>query len=213
MFFGREPFPCLELGVTVAEIEDLLTGKEAIGREIACQLERVTSIPSDSWIRFELKYREDLKRMSVGSEESCTSSIHDELASLFRQGGRSLVSEEGEVAEAHSLATLKTDSRLNGNAALSFGYLTEEDEYVLMVKQDDGGYRRMSYPVDNAVVYEDAEADDAMVEVVDQYVVIRETYEFPIAGEWTRDRREFSKCEIRIHVPAGSIAQGEYDIS
>lgn len=31
--------------------------------------------------------------------------------------------------------------------------------------------------------------------------------------EWTRDRREFSKCEIRIHVPAGSIAQGEYDIS
>ena len=55
-----------------------------------------------------------------------------------------LVSEEGEVAEAHSLATLKTDSRLNGNAALSFGYLTEEDEYVLMVKQDDGGYRRIA---------------------------------------------------------------------
>lgn len=81
----------VELGVTVAEIEDLLTGKEAIGREIACQLERVTSIPSDSWIRFELKYREDLKRMSVGSEESRTSSIHDELASLFRQGGRSWV--------------------------------------------------------------------------------------------------------------------------
>lgn len=26
-------------------------------------------------------------------------------------------------------------------------------------------------------------------------------------------KREFSKCEIRIHVPAGSIAQGEYDIS
>lgn len=81
----------VELGVSVAEMEDLLTGKETIGREIACQLERVTSIPSDSWIRFELKYREDLKRMSVGSEESCTSSIHDELASLFRQGGRSWV--------------------------------------------------------------------------------------------------------------------------
>ena len=137
----------------------------------------------------------------------CSTSLEIETGSL------KLVSEEGEVAEAHSLATLKTDSRLNGNAALSFGYLTEEDEYVLMVKQDDGGYRRMSYPVDNAVVYEDAEADDARVEVVDQYVVIRETYEFPIAGEWTRDRREFSKCEIRIHVPAGSIAQGEYDIS
>lgn len=34
-----------------------------------------------------------------------------------------------------------------------------------------------------------------------------------IVGEWTRDRRKFLKCEIRIHVPAGSIAQGEYDIS
>lgn len=124
-----------------------------------------------------------------------------------------LLSEDSEVAETHSLATLKTDSHLNGNAALSFGYLTEEDEYVLMVKQDDGGYRRMSYPVDNAVVYEDAEADDARVEVVDRYVVIRETHELPIVGEWTRDRREFSKCEIRIHVPAGSITQGEYDIS
>ena len=124
-----------------------------------------------------------------------------------------LLSEDSEVAESHSLASLKTGSHLDGKAALSFGYLTEQDEYVLMVKQDDGGYRRRSYPVDNAVVYEDAEADDARVEVVDQYVVIRETYEFPIVGEWTRDRREFSKCEIRIHVPAGSIAQGEYDIS
>ena len=63
------------------------------------------------------------------------------------------------------------------------------------------------------VVYEDAEADDARVEVVEQYVVIRETHEFPIVGEWTRDRREFSKREIRIHVPAGSIALGEYDIT
>lgn len=63
------------------------------------------------------------------------------------------------------------------------------------------------------LVSEDAEADDARVEVVDQYVVIRETHEFPIVGEWTRDRRKFLKCEIRIHVPAGSIAQGEYDIT
>lgn len=81
----------VELGVSVTELEDFLTGKEAIGREIACQLERVTSISSDSWIRFELKYREDLKRMSVGSEESCTCSIHDEFASLFKQGGRAWV--------------------------------------------------------------------------------------------------------------------------
>lgn len=59
----------------------------------------------------------------------------------------------------------------------------------------------------------DSDVEDARVEVVDQYVVIRETHEFPIVGEWTRDRRKFLKCEIRIHVPAGSIAQGEYDIT
>lgn len=59
----------------------------------------------------------------------------------------------------------------------------------------------------------DSDVEDARVEVVDQYVIIRETHEFPIVGEWTRDRREFSKCEICIHVPAGSITQGEYDIS
>lgn len=123
-----------------------------------------------------------------------------------------LLGEDSEVAESHSLASLKTGSHLDGKAALSFGYLTEQDEYVVMMRQDDGGYRRKSYPADGTVVYEDAEADDARVEVVDQYVVIRETYEFPIAGEWTRNRREFSKCEIRIHVPAGSIAQGKYDI-
>lgn len=81
----------VELGVSVAEMEDLLTGKETIGREIACQLERVTSIPSDSWIRFELKYREDLKRISVGSEESCISSIHDELHCLLGDGNRTWV--------------------------------------------------------------------------------------------------------------------------
>ena len=113
-----------------------------------------------------------------------------------------LLSEDSEVAESHSLASLKTGSHLDGKAALSFGYLTEQDEYVVMMRQDDGGYRRKSYP-----------ADDARVEVVDQYVVIRETHEFPIVGEWTRDRRKFLKCEIRIHVPAGSIAQGEYDIT
>ena len=124
-----------------------------------------------------------------------------------------LLSEDSEVAESHSLASLKTGSHLDGKAALSFGYLTEQDEYVVMMRQDDGGYRRKSYPADGTVVYEDAEADDARVEVVDQYVVIRETHEFPIVGEWTRARRKFLKCEIRIHVPAGSIAQGEYDIT
>lgn len=116
-----------------------------------------------------------------------------------------------EIVETNPLASLKTDSRLDGKAAISFGYLTEQDEYVVMVRQGDGGYRRKSYPADDTVVYEDADADAARVEVVDQHVVIRETHEFPIVGEWTRDRRELSKREIRIHVPKGSIVQGEYD--
>lgn len=110
-----------------------------------------------------------------------------------------------------SLASLKTDSRLDGKAALSFGYLTEQGEYAVMVRQSDGGYRKKRYPADGTVVYEDADTDAARVEVVNKYVVLRETHEFPIVGEWTRDRREFSKREIRIHVPAGSIVQGEYD--
>lgn len=116
-----------------------------------------------------------------------------------------------EVVETNPLASLKTDSRLDGKAPISFGYLTEQDEYVVMVRQGDGGYRRKSYPADDTVVYEDADANAARVEVVDQHVVIRETHEFPIVGEWTRDRRELSKREIRIHVPKGSIVQGEFD--
>lgn len=36
-----------------------------------------------------------------------------------------LLSEDSEVAESHSLASLKTGSHLDGKAALSFGYLTE----------------------------------------------------------------------------------------
>lgn len=122
------------------------------------------------------------------------------------------VDEDAEVVETHSLASLKTDSRLDGKAALSFGYLTEQGEYAVMVRQSDGGYRKKRYPADGTVVYEDADTDAARVEVVDRYVVLRETHEFPIVGEWTRDRREFSKREIRIHVPAGSIVQGEYDL-
>lgn len=46
-----------------------------------------------------------------------------------------LLSEDSEVAESHSLASLKTGSHLDGKAALSFGYLTEQDEYVVMMRQ------------------------------------------------------------------------------
>lgn len=82
--------------------------------------------------------------------------------------------------ETHSLATLKTGSHLSGKASLSFGYLNEKEDYVLMVKRDDGGYRRRCYSADSAVVYEDADADGARVDTVTRYSVIRCTYMFPL---------------------------------
>ena len=60
-------------------------------------------------------------------------------------------------------------------------------------------------------VYEDADAEEARVEVVDQYEVYRDTHRLPLVGEWSRERRVFSGQKTRIHVPKGSIAQGEYD--
>lgn len=92
------------------------------------------------------------------------------------------VGEGNEVMETHFLATLKTDSHLSGKASLSFGYLNEKEDYVLMVKRDDGGYRRRCYSADSAVVYEDANADGARVDTVTRYSVIRCTYMFPFAG-------------------------------
>lgn len=114
--------------------------------------------------------------------------------------------EDDEVVETHFLTSLKTGSHLDGKTALSFGYLTERDEYVVMVRQDDGGYRRESYSADDTVVYE-----DARIEVVDQYEAYRDTHRLPIVGEWSRERRVFSGQKTRIHVPKESIAQGEYD--
>lgn len=119
--------------------------------------------------------------------------------------------EDAEVVETHSLASLKTGSHLDGKAAFSFGYLTERNEYIVMVRQAEGGYRRESYQADDTVVYEDVDAEDARVETVDQYEVYRDTHRLPIVGEWSRDRRVFTRQKIRIHVPKGSIVQGEYD--
>lgn len=63
--------------------------------------------------------------------------------------GFKVIGEKDEVVETHSLVTLKTDSCLSGSSSLLFGYLTEEDVYVLMVRQDDGGYRRKCYSADS----------------------------------------------------------------
>lgn len=123
------------------------------------------------------------------------------------------VGEGNEVMETHSLATLKTGSHLSGKASLSFGYLTEKEDYVLMVKRDDGGYRRKCYSADSTVVYEDADADGARVDTVKRFSVISCTYMFPFVGRWLRDLHLFTRQEVCIHVPKGSIEQGGYDLS
>jgi len=123
------------------------------------------------------------------------------------------VGEGNEVMETHSLATLKTGSHLSGKASLSFGYLNEKEDYVLMVKRDDGGYRRKCYSADSVVVYEDADADGASVDTVKRFSVIRCTYKFPFVGRRMRDLHLFTRQEVCIHVPKGSIEQGGYDFS
>lgn len=135
------------------------------------------------------------------------------LFQVYVPTGIETVGEKDEVTETHSLASLKTESSLSGKTALSFGYLTSTDEYVLMVKRHDGGYRRRCYPADTAVVYEDADADDARVETVNSYRIVRLSYALPIVGEWSRDQLFFDRQGTRIHVPEGSIAQGDYDFS
>lgn len=125
--------------------------------------------------------------------------------------GYKVIGDKDEVVETHSLVTLRTESGLSGSSSLSFGYLTEEDVYALMVRQDDGGYRRKCYSADSVEVYEDADADEARVDTVKRNSIIRCTYWFPIIGEWQRDFCGKDKQEVRIHVPKGSIVQGEYD--
>lgn len=68
-------------------------------------------------------------------------------------------------------------------------------------------------PCKTVVVYEDADAEDARVETVNSYEIVRLNYALPIVGEWSRDQLSFSRQETRIHVPQGSITQGEYDFS
>ena len=123
------------------------------------------------------------------------------------------VGEGNKVMETHSLATLKTGSHLSGKTSLSFGYLNEKEDYVLMVKRDDGGYRRKCYSADSVVVYEDADADEASVDTVKRFSVIRCTYKFPFVGRWMRDLHLFTRQEVCIHVLKGSIEQGGYDFS
>ena len=51
------------LGISRKTVNGILKGTQPISQDTAIKLERVTSIPRDSWIRFEAKYREDLARL------------------------------------------------------------------------------------------------------------------------------------------------------
>lgn len=66
------------------------------------------------------------------------------------------------------------------------------------------------YDVD---MYDGTDAEDARVETVNSYEIVRLNYALPIVGEWSRNQLFFSRQETRIHVPQGSITQGEYDFS
>ena len=51
------------LGISRKTVNGILKGTQPISQDTAIKLERVTSIPRDSWVRFEAKYRKDLARL------------------------------------------------------------------------------------------------------------------------------------------------------
>lgn len=83
----------------------------------------------------------------------------------------------------------------------------------MMVERGGGGYRKKCYSADSVVVYEDADADEARVDMVKRFSAIRCTYKFPLIGRWVRVLHLFTRQEVQIYVPKGSIEQGGYDFS
>jgi len=51
------------LNCTTAQLEAILDGTTRIKAPLAGQLQRMTRIPADSWLRFEAEYRADLARL------------------------------------------------------------------------------------------------------------------------------------------------------
>lgn len=52
------------LGCHPRQVNDIIQGHTPITPNIAFQLERVTSIPTDSWLRYETAYRADTARIA-----------------------------------------------------------------------------------------------------------------------------------------------------
>lgn len=124
------------------------------------------------------------------------------------------VTEKGvEILESHKLVSLDSDTSVTGRTGLTFGYIAENDDYVVMVEQEDGGYRKERYRASQTTVYEDVDGKKASVDEVEPYEDVRETFRFPIIGEISQNRRKTEFSEMRIHVPAGSIRKSEYNFN
>lgn len=118
-----------------------------------------------------------------------------------------------EILDSHKLVSLDSDTSVTGRTGLTFGYIAENDDYVVMVEQEDGGYRKERYRASQTTVYEDVDEKKARVDEVEPYEDVRETFRFPIIGEISQNRRKIESSEMRIHVPVGSIRKSEYNVN
>lgn len=76
------------LGISRKTVNGILRGTQPISQDTAIKLERVTSIPRDSWIRFEAKYREDLTRLDdEKSMANFASIVTQSLGKYLRESG------------------------------------------------------------------------------------------------------------------------------
>jgi len=76
------------LGLSRKTVNGIIKGTQPVSQETAIKLERVTSIPRETWLRFEAKYREGLARLEDEKNVArFVSIIPAELASFMRAHG------------------------------------------------------------------------------------------------------------------------------
>ncbi len=98
------------LGLSRKTVNGIIKGSQPITQDTAIKLERVTAIPRDAWLRFEVKYREDLARLE--DEKGMAASV-------------SMISTElGAYMRAHGLtnATKRTPGKLVSDFLALVGY-------------------------------------------------------------------------------------------
>lgn len=135
------------------------------------------------------------------------------LMSAFLPAETEVTGKGVEILDSHKLVSLDSDMSITGRTGLTFGYIAENNDYVVMVEQEDGGYRKERYRASQTTVYEDVDEKKASVDEVEPYEDVRETFRFPIIGEISHNRRKTESSEMRIHLPAGSIRKSEYNVN